>query len=147
MYSVRFKTIWLATNKSFYHKSRTHCLNGMKVYEFRTWRMPMNLAWRMMREGYAMSEETAAAWALEHCPKDGIVRGVSRDSIRSFPSDTTVDDVINYTKAKLIREEVVKLSPNSYAEPLSMRKNSSGCREFESYQDWYSSACSACAKR
>lgn len=139
-YTVRFKTIWLATTKSFYHKSRTKNL-GAKIYEFRAWRMPMNLAWRMMREGYAMNEETAAAWAIEHAPTDGKLRGVSRDAVYTFPTGTTMEDVLKFTKARLIREEVGNLSPHSYNE-LCMRKGNSGCREFKSFRDWAANATS-----
>lgn len=140
MYTVRRKTIWLATPKAFYRKNYNMGEITVPVYEFRTWRIPINLAWSLMRAGYAMNEETAAAWALDHKPKGAILRGVSRESIHTFSNDSTMEDVLNYTKATLIRQEVENLSTEAMAEPLSERKSKGGCREFEAYAIWVNAA-------
>ena len=138
-YTTRRKTVWLATKKAFYRKNRMIDIDT-PVYEFRTWRIPVNIAWKLLREGYAMSEETAAAWALDHKPKGSIVRGVTRDHIHTFPNNVTSEEVLAYTKALPLRTEVGNLSIEALSEPLSDRKISGGCREFEAYHEWYAAA-------
>ena len=138
-YTVRRKTIWLATSKSFYRKNRLIEVD-VPVYDFRAWRVPVNLAYRLMREGYAMREETAAAWAFDHKPMGSILRGVTREPIHTFPNDVTMEQVIEYTRAILVREEMANLSCEALSEPLCNHKSGTGCREFQNYQEWYAAA-------